>query len=409
MADPLPPDSRGAQTPPVLIVGASTRAAAQSAVRSGRQPLCVDLFADLDLQTIARCTICEDYPRGLPRLTAKLPPAPWMYTGALENAPDVIEQISQHRILFGNPAHVVRAVRRPVQLQQLLAARGFPALETRDQPPSPANALVWLRKPKRSAGGMAIAACAPTAASGPQHTQDFYWQEHRAGSPASGLYLATARQTFLLGVAEQFVGTATSSPPSPFAWCGGIAPHPDEKKLRTRLEAVGQCVADAFQLRGLFGCDFIDDGRQAWLLEVNPRYTASAELHELARNMPLLHWHILACASGPDGTVDIDGRPLLLESSEVTAALARPPARCVAKQIVYAEFDAPAPDWSDQVPRLTPDSVPALADIPQPNSPLQTGHPVCTVAAAAPTANACRDLLRERVSRVREQLAANRA
>ena len=42
--------------PPLAIVGASTRSAAESAVRAGFQPLAADLFADADLQQIATTT-----------------------------------------------------------------------------------------------------------------------------------------------------------------------------------------------------------------------------------------------------------------------------------------------------------------------------------------------------------------
>ena len=51
--------------PSVLILGASTRAAAQSAIRAGLRPICADLFADLDLRDCARVLDVDDYPHGL--------------------------------------------------------------------------------------------------------------------------------------------------------------------------------------------------------------------------------------------------------------------------------------------------------------------------------------------------------
>ena len=51
----------------LAILGASARAAAQSAIRAGLSPWCADLFADRDLCAMASVARCErhDYPHGL--------------------------------------------------------------------------------------------------------------------------------------------------------------------------------------------------------------------------------------------------------------------------------------------------------------------------------------------------------
>ena len=70
----------------VLIVGASTRAAAFSALRAGLRPRCLDLFADADLA--ARCPVARLDPDG-----PFDPPAcdAWLYTGSMEARPDLVE------------------------------------------------------------------------------------------------------------------------------------------------------------------------------------------------------------------------------------------------------------------------------------------------------------------------------
>src|SRR5438067_508062 len=105
-----------AELPPiVLIVGASTRAAAFSALRAGLRPWCADLFADVDLQHAcpALRIAGSDYPHGLERMLALAPPGPWLYTGALENRPAFVERLAQLRPLWGNDQAVLRRVRRP--------------------------------------------------------------------------------------------------------------------------------------------------------------------------------------------------------------------------------------------------------------------------------------------------------
>jgi hypothetical protein len=54
-------------------------------------------------------------------------------------------------------------------------------------------------------------------------------------------------------------------------------------------------MARACGLRGLFGVDFLLRDAVPWLAEINPRYPASTEIYELAWNVPLLHWHQVAC------------------------------------------------------------------------------------------------------------------
>src|SRR5687767_10810594 len=104
----------------VIIAGGSVRSAAASALRAGLRPWCIDCFADVDLARAcpAQAIATKAYPDALPSILASSPVAPWMYTGALENRPDVIAQVP--RPLWGNPAEVVREVRDSARLAQVL-------------------------------------------------------------------------------------------------------------------------------------------------------------------------------------------------------------------------------------------------------------------------------------------------
>src|SRR5437660_693977 len=86
----------------LLIVGASARAAAFSALRAGLEPWCLDQFADADL--CARCPAVlvrpRLYPRGLVALARKAPPGPWLYTGGLENRPRLVRRLTRERPLW---------------------------------------------------------------------------------------------------------------------------------------------------------------------------------------------------------------------------------------------------------------------------------------------------------------------
>ena len=115
----------------LLIVGASARAAAFSARRAGIKPLAADLFGDVDLQCCCPTLRVECYPLGLIDALRKIDHSwqlgrtPWMITGALENQPDLVEQMAAEWPLYGNRAEVLRSIRDPAMLADALSAGGF--------------------------------------------------------------------------------------------------------------------------------------------------------------------------------------------------------------------------------------------------------------------------------------------
>src|SRR5437762_79510 len=140
----------------LTIVGASARAAACSAVRAGFVVHAADLFADADLCRIAEATRVRDYPHGLAAVLAGPQTGGWMYTGALENYPKLVDEWSRLRRLWGNAGDVLRGVRQPRELADALGRAGLPCpAVTFDGGPLPRDGT-WLRKAFRSAGGARV-------------------------------------------------------------------------------------------------------------------------------------------------------------------------------------------------------------------------------------------------------------
>src|SRR3990172_5650817 len=142
----------------VLILAASARAAAFSALRAGLQPWCADLFADLDLQARAPAMAVPGggYPDTLVRAAELMPPGPWMYAGGLENRPDLVRQICEARPLWGNPADTLTAVRNPFEVSRCLDRAGIPHPECRSTADGLPRDGSWLSKPVASCGGSGI-------------------------------------------------------------------------------------------------------------------------------------------------------------------------------------------------------------------------------------------------------------
>src|SRR3954451_2715318 len=83
----------------VIVIGASVRAMAFSAIRAGYKVYAIDLFADRDLAAVCPAVKIERYPQDFEAALAGGPQAPWTYTGALENYPQLIERLGTIRPL----------------------------------------------------------------------------------------------------------------------------------------------------------------------------------------------------------------------------------------------------------------------------------------------------------------------
>ncbi len=367
--------------PVVGVVGASARAAVHSLARAGFPAWAVDQFNDRDLKRVARCALCPpgDYPGALPELATQFPPGPVLYTGGLENHPDIVSQLVTTRELWGNAPGVLAGVRNPFTLFPTLAACGFasPRLLPPGEP-CPADGR-WLRKPLRSGGGIGIRFARP----GEPASGDHYFQEWIDGVPMSALYCGTT----LLGVTEQLIGEPWLHA-QPFAYCGNIGPV-----------AAPTLPPHGFALRGVWGLDFIPNGGVAFPVEVNPRYTAGVEVLEHATGQHL----------SPRLPVNRDrqgaGRtrhPLPDGRGSPRSAGAGGRGSCIGKAIYYAPhaitFPHSGPWDADLAGAFDPWRLPAFADIPDAGSAIQAGWPVLTFFATGTTPAEVRERLQSRAA-----------
>jgi len=349
----------------LLIVGASARAAAFSALRIGLQPTCIDLFADADLAALCPVHRVESkhYPDGLTQVAESLPPMPWLYTGALENRPDLLDRISLRHRRLGNAGDSLRAVRDPMALADAFRDYGLNFPEVRIDPTGLPLEGSWLRKPISSAGGRNISPWTGQVES----RRPVYYQERIDGLPLSAIFVGQDLRARCLGISRQYIGKFGNR----FAYRGSLAPWPVSPERRDRVEQLGQAVVGWFGLEGLFGVDLILNDDAPWPVEVNPRYTASVEVLEWASGRSLLADHLLAC--GFDSPIQ-EAR--------------RQPIPFVAKAILFAShrFSWPS-NWVRPAGSITEFS--EVADIPQPGSSFEPGDPVITLLAKGHSAIQC--------------------
>lgn len=372
--------------PVLTIVGSSARAAAFSAARSGFFVHAGDLFADADLRHVAETTRIGDYPSGLGRVIAGPQAGGWIYTGALENQPELVDAWARRRPLLGNPGSVLRGVRDPQQLAGVFARHGlsFPAISCRaDDLPRDGS---WLRKPLQSAAGAGIHPWRGVA----HDPRDGYFQQRVDGVSYSGAYLANGSRAVLLGITEQLVGSEWTGA-SGFRYCGSLGPAAHSDQVMEDFRRIGLALATEFGLRGLFGVDAIVNANGVWPVEVNPRYTASLEVLERAFSLSTIALHVEACLSG--GLPDEAARRGRDEPS--------------GKAIVYAERRLRVEgDWLKRAGLRRDNAWPQVADIPEPGSIVDAGWPIATVLAAGHDTEEVRRLLRERAAQLRAECSA---
>jgi predicted ATP-grasp superfamily ATP-dependent carboligase len=381
----------------LLIVGASARAAAFSALRAGLNPCCADLFADADLQ--ARCPAIqvsrEGYPRGFAYLADKDLPGPWMYTGALENWPWLVERMARRRPLWGNRGMALGRARLPKWTARLLRKAGLPCPLARyhDVP----RQGRWLTKPLFGSGGTRIgfvpdrgwprstgarpsffrellAEALPTA---PRH----YFQEFIEGEPYAAIYLGQGRRGRLLGVTHQIVG-ATWLHAGPFRYCGSIGPCTLDDQGQKAFERIGSVLTAGCHLRGLFGVDCILREGVPWPVEVNPRYTASVEVLEYGARVPAMALH--------RAVFDPQAPPAGPKRQAADGLV-------VGKAILFARAAVVFPDdgpWSATLRSPGPiEEMPEFADIPHAGERIEARRPILTCFTRAGSEAACLEQL----------------
>lgn len=377
----------------LLILGASVRAAAQSARRAEWQPIGGDLFGDADLTAICPTYVARRYPADLASIGSAAPPGPWLYTGGLENHPALVARISRTRTLLGNPPEVLRRLRDPFQLAQVFERHGIDWPECRPVGDPPARDGSWLIKHRRSSGGLRVAVWDDRSARSSEARRanasarsGWYFQRRLSGLPCSAVFLACGGAASLLGVSEQLL---LGGHGAPFQYAGSLGPLRVSAALWAVVARMGDVIAGEFAPRGLFGVDFLLrgdlpddsdsiggdslDGADIVPVEVNPRYTASVEVLERALGESAIGLHVSACLGA--ARVDLPAPNVGL-----------PPApRWYGKQIVYAGSKCVISEraTADMLELNRGRDWPLIADIPSPGTRLVVGQPAATVLGEA--------------------------
>lgn len=352
------------QSPSLLLVFAqSGRFIAESATRAGYTVRVADCFGDSDTLAVADRWLplpplselsAEQLLNTLVTLSDNQPC--WLVCGTgIERFYPVLSQLPAHIRFAGNPAESFAVLRQPRAFFDLLSSLQLPFPEVSYHP----QQSPFLLKDMAASGGFSMQRKASETLSSTQYYQQFIEAES-----FSVCFVADGERAHTLGWNRQ-------------------AHHPNDFLLRTIhqpaapptasqtviVDAVNK-LTQSLGIRGFNSLDYlVDDEGQVFILEINPRITASAEL---VPDINVISLHLAACSGSLHEAMDVK----------------QPAFRLL--HYLFAEHAVSInanPHWPEP-----------CHDLPHPESRIEAGQPICTLIVEAESETECLQRLEENIT-----------
>lgn len=354
----------------IIIAAISSRPYVAAATAAGYTVIALDAFADADTQRLARDVYqiaCIEDQFDATALLSQLDQLDlnqvigFCYGAGFEAQPELLEAIAQRLPLLGNSAATVHACKQPQTLFALCDANAmaYPTFSMQ----LPTNSAGWLRKRIGGSGGGHV------LPANTKHTPEpnVYYQQALAGTPVSCLFLASASNVDIIGFNLQWVSATAQQP---YRYGGAASQYALSAQLQQQFSHFVRQAAKALGLLGLNSCDAIVHEDTLYILEINPRLSASVDLYSLVEGH-LLAAHVAACQQQPVSPLSVS-----------------PKAK--AHQVVYASHAQAIsnhtawPEWA--------------CDIPTAHQTVAADTPLCTATAQADHYLAAQQLVAQRVT-----------
>jgi predicted ATP-grasp superfamily ATP-dependent carboligase len=366
----------------LVVAGLSARWLAESAVQGRWRVIALDLFGDLDTRRLCahwapigdRAALAIDETLLCEALAeARRDDAiGWVAGSGFEACPRLLAAGDAILPLLGMPADAVARTRDPKRFFATLRRHDLRHPETRCV--APLSLQGWLSKRAGGAGGWHIR----RAVDAGRASGDAYFQRELPGDAMSALFLADGQRAVVVALNRLIVRALGALP---YVYRGAIGPI-ERPALQSQVQAALDLLVPVLGLRGLASLDFLAVGEAPWLLEINPRPSASMALHAAALPCGLLRAHVAALRGVLPDAIDHSAGMRGCET-----VLAQRPCR-----IAVAQVD----EWAAQ---------PHCHDLPAAGSRVDAGAPICTVSAQAADAAGVERLLAERALAVASRIA----
>lgn len=359
----------------LIIAALSARGYAQAAKACGYQVITLDAFADEDTQRVSLQTFklnmnahgvdAADFKRVFSSINLD-EVAGFLYGSLFDNCPDLLAWVAHKIRLVGNTPDVMQAA-KSFEFFKLLDQLKIQYPEIRPNDEIIKNGENWLSKQLGGTGGTHVKS-AKSANSGD------YFQRKIDGRSISMLFVADGNTAHLIGFNEQLVAPTAEFP---YRFAGAVGGIALPLNTHAAFEHVAQQLTSALNLRGINSLDAILEGETLWVLELNPRLSATFHLYE-----NLFSLHIQACAG------DLAGFSMPKNTSKAQLIL-------YADDALEISADFAWPSWLADIPAV---------DAAKLSVKIEKNAPICTVLAEAQTAELAHELVLQGAEKLREML-----
>ena len=352
-----------------------------AAIAAGFEVIAIDAFADVDTKRFAQQVIAVKQTNGnfdtadfLNKIQSIALDSclGLVYGSGFEGNVELLTELAKQLPIIGNMPQTVAQIKSPADFFKVLDDLNIthPEVCFGQLGNVIDNASGWLLKRAGGAGGMHIqkAVVDTSLAKGEYFQSEIIAKINnsklsvnslRAVTPVSLLFLGNGKAAQLIGFNQQLLA-ATEGHPCRY---GGVVSHyPLAKSTQQVLLDAADKLTKHYALRGLNSLDVMVEegalGEQVWVLEINPRLSASVGLYQF-ENANLVDLHIEACTR-LEGLGDSVFLPKAFEESRAHGIFYAPFDFCIKQDITW-------PTW--------------VVDTPQPNTYVKKDEPVCTVIA----------------------------
>jgi uncharacterized protein len=278
---------------PMLVIDVSARALACAAHKAGIPVYALDMFNDIDTQ---ECVVASrqvkanrwefDLDDLLTEAESLCPKnTPLTFGSGFESHPELLEELARGRRLYGNSPELIKKIKDPAYFFGLLKKLGIPHPPTALTKPQ-SSTTPWLVKTIGGTGGYHI----QPLDSETEYPSNVYFQAELHGTPHSILFLANGHDSQVIGYSE-FFDNRELLPLEDYCYHGAVSVF--NMPFQAQLEEAIQAIVAETGLCGLCAMDIMLNANGFHVLEINPRPSASFELHQIKGN--LFYWHLQAC------------------------------------------------------------------------------------------------------------------
>ncbi len=331
----------------ILIVANSGRMLAQLANNIALNSIVIDCFCDVDTLLLTTDAIKIEslalkYLKPAILNLNKIHSIKYViYGSGFESYSISLQYLQDHFQVLGNSQSVFLATQNKINFFATLKTLQIP------YPPvsfeAPKTTEEWLLKPMQGQGGVAIRKYQQTCVS----ANPCYWQRYIEGAAMSCLFVTNGSQVIIYGFHKQ---QHICIDEDEFVFSSIISQADMEDEIVQTVSLWIKKIVSAFTLKGMNSLDFMLKEDKLYVLEVNPRPTASMQFY--ANN--ILNEHIQCFLGGA-----------LSKTSKINSYQAYKIVFAEAEYIIKEHLSWP--EWA--------------ADIPRSGAKIHTAMPICSIIA----------------------------